>query len=65
MFETPYKDSCDKTVNPGTSNSDKETGFASTPGRTGGLLKEVIRDTNMTPKTPGWISPDSDTHFKW
>ena len=57
-IDTPFKDSCSKTIpqRPAVSEPNLPSGM---PGRTGGLLPEVLRDKNVTPKKPGWISPEN------
>jgi len=66
-FTTPFKDNCgyDHVPTSGAGSSSSEPNMPSgTPGRSGGMLPEKIRDTAVTPKTPGWVSPDN-TDLKW
>ena len=59
-FTTPFKDTVGKSEVPRRGSEgtyDNEPNFPG-PGRTGGLLPEKTRDSHMSPKSPGWTSPD-------
>lgn len=59
-FRTPFSGTVgvDKVPTSGSAGSSSEPNLPEgTPGRSGGLLPEKLRDSHVTPKSPEWKNP--------